>query len=165
MSEPFIGEIRLFGFNFAPKGWAFCDGQILPIIQNTALFSLLGTMYGGNGQTTFALPNLNGRVPIGQGVNFSMGQTGGEESHSLTISELPSHTHQAVGSSDAANSVLPVDSTWALSENQTYNQTANSSMSPSAIASVGGNQPHNNMQPFLVLNFCIAMEGIFPPRD
>ncbi|KPV57334.1 tail collar protein [Paenibacillus sp. A3] len=164
MAEPFLGEIRLFAFNFAPEGWAFCDGQLLPINQNQPLFSLLGTTYGGNGTTTFALPDLRGRVAIHRSADFTQGQTGGEVSHTLTIPELPSHTHQAIGSSDAANSVLPVNSTWALADSLTYNQSGNSQMSPAAISSVGGNQPHNNMQPFLVLNYCIALRGIFPPR-
>ncbi|MCP1308603.1 phage tail protein [Paenibacillus tyrfis] len=164
MAEPFLGEIRLFAFTFAPEGWAFCDGQLLPISQNQALFSLLGTTYGGNGSTTFALPDLRGRVAIHRSADFTQGQTGGEVSHTLTISELPSHTHQAIGSSDAANSVLPVNSTWALADSLTYNQSGNSQLSPAAISSVGGNQPHNNMQPFLVLNYCIALRGIFPPR-
>lgn len=164
MADPFLGEIRLFGFNFAPDGWAFCDGQLLPINQNLALFSLLGTMYGGNGTTHFELPDLRGRVAIHRSNSFTMGQTGGEESNTLTIPELPSHTHQAIGSSDAANSVLPVNRIWALSDNLTYNESGNSQMSSAAISSVGGNQPHNNMQPFLVLNYCIALEGEFPPR-
>ncbi|MDO3679362.1 phage tail protein [Paenibacillus ehimensis] len=164
MADPFLGEIRLFAFNFAPVGWAFCDGQLLSINQNQPLFSLLGTTYGGNGTTNFALPDLRGRVAIHRSASFAMGQTGGEITHTLTIPELPSHTHQAIGSSDAANSVLPDNGTWALADSLTYNQSANSPMSPAAISAVGGNQAHNNMQPFLVLNYCIALVGIFPPR-
>lgn len=164
MADPFLGEIRLFGFNYAPVGWAFCDGQLLPIALNLPLFSLLGTEFGGDGITTFALPDLRGRVSIHRSTNFIIGQNGGEETSLLTVAELPNHTHQAIGSSDPANTVLPVNSVWALSENLSYNQNGNASMSSSAITSVGGNQPHNNMQPFLVLNYCIALAGIFPPH-
>ncbi|MCT1398247.1 tail fiber protein [Paenibacillus sp. p3-SID867] len=163
MADPFLGEIRLFAFNFAPDGWAFCDGQLLPIAQNTALFSLLGTTYGGNGTTHFALPDLRGRVAVHRGTDFPIGENGGEEFHTLSDAELPSHTHQAMGSANPANSVLPVDRTWALSDSLTYHEVTNSFMSPGAIAAAGGNQPHNNMQPYLVLNYCIAIEGIFPP--
>ncbi|MFK7696733.1 phage tail protein [Paenibacillus sp. HJGM_3] len=164
MPDPYIGEIRIFGFNFAPDGWALCDGQLLPISSNTALFSLLGTQYGGNGTTHFALPDLRGRVPIGQGGGFVVGQSGGEPTHTLSVPELPSHSHDAMGSTDGANSALPVNRTWALANNLAYHETVNAPMNPAAIASVGGNQPHNNMQPFLTLNFCIALEGSFPPR-
>jgi len=165
MSEPFIGEIRLFTYNFAPKGWAFCNGQLLPINQNFALFSLLGTTYGGDGTTNFALPDLRGRVALHEGTGFPLGQTGGEATHTLTVSELPSHTHQASGSSDAANTVLPGNSVWAHSDNLVYNQSANLQMSPSAISAVGGGQAHNNMQPYLVLNYCISLQGTFPSQN
>ncbi|MDN9008517.1 phage tail protein [Brevibacillus laterosporus] len=164
MAEPFLGEIRLFGFAFAPVGWAFCDGQLLAINQNQALFSLLGTTYGGNGITTFALPDLRGRVAIHRSDSFPMGLTGGEVTHTLTVAEMPSHTHQALGSISAANTVLPANSVWAATDNLAYNQSANTSMSPAAISSTGDSQPHNNMQPFLVLNYCIALQGIFPSR-
>lgn len=164
MAEPFLGEIRLFGFTFAPEGWAFCDGQLLPINQNQALFALLGTTYGGNGSTTFALPDLRGRVAIHRSVSFPMGLTGGEVTHTLTVDEMPTHTHQALGSISAANTVLPANSVWAVTDNPAYNQSANTSMSPVGISSTGGSQPHNNMQPFLALNYCIALQGIFPPR-
>lgn len=165
MAEPFIGEIRQFPFNYAPKGWAQCNGQLLAINQNQALFSILGTTYGGDGRVTFALPNLQGRVPVhpGQGVQF--GEIGGEEAHTLTINEIPQHTHQAVGGSDAATAA-PSGKTWGTSSSvQPFAAQANTIMSPKAIAPTGGSQPHNNMQPYTVVNFCIALQGIFPSRN
>jgi len=164
MANQYIGEIRLFPYTFAPKGWAFCDGQLLSISQNTALFSLLGYNYGGSG-LFFALPDLRGKVAIHQGTGFPLAQSGGEVTHILTVPEMPSHTHQANGSSDEANTVVASNNVWALSENLTYNQSGNTPMNLSAISSAGGDQPHNNMQPYLVLHYCIALEGIFPPQN
>lgn len=162
MSDPFLGEIRLFAFGFAPDGWAQCNGQLLPIALNTALFSLIGTTYGGNGITHFALPDLQDRVAIHQGPTFARGTSGGEIAHTLTVAELPGHTHQANGSPDEGNTILPNGGLWAVTSSPSYNQTSGAPMSPAAIGSTGGGQPHNNMQPFLTLNYCIALEGIFP---
>jgi microcystin-dependent protein len=165
MAEPFIGEVKIVGFNFAPRGWAFCNGQLLPIAQNQALFSLLGTMYGGNGQTTFALPDLRGRVPIHMGNGFTQGQSGGEENHALTINELPIHTHLPQGDSGSANAGTPVGNTWAAQDAAPYASTANVAMNATTIGTAGGSQPHSNLSPYLTLNFCIALVGIFPSRN
>jgi microcystin-dependent protein len=165
MGEPFLAEIRIVSFNFAPKGWAFCDGQTLPINQNQALFALLGTTYGGNGTTTFALPNLQGRVPFHFGQGFSLGQTGGEATHTLSTSEMPAHNHLAMASSSDADQVSPIANFWAKGAASAYSAAPNSAMSPAALAQVGGSQPHQNMSPFLVLNFVIALQGIFPSRN
>lgn len=184
MSEPFIGQIILVGFNFAPRGYATCDGQLIAIAQNTALFSLLGTMYGGNGQTTFALPDLRGRVPIHAGMGpglslYTQGQAGGEQSHTLISTEIPAHTHSVT----IAPACSTEDATQGSPKNG-YPAVANgsggtpvnaygASASPSSnmagttavSAAAGGNQPHNNLQPYLTLNYCIALEGIFPSRN
>ncbi len=168
MSEPFLAEIKIFSFNFPPKGWAFCNGQILPINQNQALFSILGTTYGGNGQTTFALPNLQGRVPNHVGSGFALGQTGGETAHTLITSELPAHNHVPVGSSTSpGTSADPTGHLWAVAPNSAnqYNANANTSLNSACVVAAGGNQPHENQAPFLVLNFCIALQGIFPSRN
>lgn len=167
MSTPFLGEIKIVSFNFPPKGWALCDGQLLPINQNQALFSLFGTMYGGNGQTTFALPDLRGRSPMHVGSGFLQGQKAGEESHTLTISEMPTHTHQVTATSDGAGSMEPAGLTWAAaSDTSPYSSNApNTTMSPSSISTVGGSQPHNNMGPYIVLNMIVALQGIFPSRN
>jgi len=164
MSTPYLAEIRIFSFNFAPKGWALCNGQILPINQNQALFALLGTTYGGNGQTTFALPNLQGRVPIHMGGGFVLGQIGGENAHTLILSELPAHNHVSVGSSAAPDQGNPTGNLWAAG-NAAYNTTPNTTMNPASITAIGGNQPHENRSPFLTLNFCIALQGIFPSQN
>lgn len=174
MADPFVAEIRIFPFNFAPKGWAFCDGQLLPLSQNTALFSLLGTTYGGNGKSNFALPDLQGRAPMhpGQGPGLSLhdlGETGGSETVSLLESEIPSHTHTLRGSNLNADSPLPTGNTMArnLNNYNPYQQTVNANlipMAPEGLPPAGGDQPHNNMQPYLTLNFCIALQGVFPPR-
>jgi microcystin-dependent protein len=166
MSSPFLGEIRIFSFNFPPKGWAFCDGQLLPINQNAALFSLLGTTYGGNGQTNFALPNLQGSVPFHAGGGLSLGQVGGEINHTLLQSEMPAHTHVVTASSNVADQVTPAGNYWAKGIASAYAGAAgiNGAMAATAIPSAGGSQAHNNMSPYLVLSFCIALQGIYPSR-
>ena len=168
MAEPFLSEIRIMSFDFAPKGWALCNGQLLPINQNQALFSLLGTTYGGNGQTTFALPNLQGRVPIHVGSGHTLGERAGEYAHTLSISGLPQHTHAANATSVAATAGTP-SNTLMLSQAvgaNLYGAAANlQPMAPNATTPLGGSQPHENMQPFLTLNFCIALQGIFPSQN
>ncbi len=166
MSEPFLGEIRLMSFSFPPKGWAQCNGQILPISQNQALFSLLGTTYGGDGQTTFALPDLRGRVPVHfDGTQFFQGQQGGEESHTLQITELPTHTHTVAAGSGAASVASPANAYWADSGKAIYASDVDTTMAPGITPSVGGSQSHANLSPYLALNFCIALQGIFPSRN
>ena len=171
MGEPFMGEIRIMAFDFPPQGWAFCNGQLLPINQNQALFSLLGTMYGGNGQTNFALPNLQGRVPMHVQSNvYNQGTAGGEASHTLTIQELPQHIHTAQGTSDAASSPVPTGNLLATVATTTFGAAyqgggAQVAMAPNALGNAGGSQPHENRQPFTVLNFCIALVGIFPTQN
>jgi len=174
MSEPFIGEIRMVGFNFAPRGWALCNGQLLSIASNNALFSLLGTIYGGDGRTTFALPNLQGRVPMhyGSGAGLSprlIGEAAGQESVSLTEAQLPAHTHKARASSLKGNTNSPVGRVWSKDagvQSATYtSNAADADMAAGAIAPAGGGQPHNNMPPYLAVNFVIALQGIFPARD
>jgi microcystin-dependent protein len=173
MSEPFIGEIRMTGWNFAARGWALCNGQLLPIQQNTALFSLLGTTFGGNGQTTFALPDLRGRVPINQGqgpglTNRTMGENAGSEHVTLNQNQMPAHQHlvkasEAADTANPANAVLGADSRG--TPPTIYNSSPDSTtMNPQMIAPAGGNQPHDNMQPYLCVNFIIALEGIYPSR-
>jgi microcystin-dependent protein len=172
MADPFVAEIRIFPFNFAPKGWAWCDGQLLPLSQNTALFSLLGTTYGGDGKSNFALPDLQGRAPMhpGQGPGLSLhdlGETGGSETVSLLESEIPAHSHALRGSIDDADLTIPAPTrSLAKSAGQNiYSATANlSPMAPESLAPAGGDQPHNNMQPYLTFYFCIALQGVFPPR-
>lgn len=172
MSDPFVAEIRIFGFNFPPKGWAFCDGQLLPISQNTALFSLLGTTYGGNGKSTFGLPDLQGRVPMqpGQGPGLSLydlGQEGGSETVSLLESEIPAHAHALRADTQDPGDNSGPSPTMALGRANIYQSVTGSNLTtlnPAALAPAGGDQPHNNMQPYLTFNFCIAMQGIFPPR-
>jgi microcystin-dependent protein len=173
MADPFVAEIRIFPFNFAPKGWAFCDGQILPLSQNTALFSLLGTTYGGDGKSNFALPDLQGRAPMhpGQGPGLSLhdlGETGGSETVSLLESEIPSHSHSLMASSSTGTKPNPVGNAPSRVTGATpYLAPAGAPLvnfSDNALAPAGGDQPHNNMQPYLTFNFCIALQGVFPPR-
>lgn len=174
MAEPFLSEIRLFSFNFPPKGWAFCNGQLLPINQNQALFALLGTTYGGNGQTTFALPDLRGRVPVHSGNGVLLGERGGAEAHTLSISELAAHSHGVSASSEIAdrretvsNGGLTTPNYWAVTATSTYHKSRGSSVGlhPDIITATGGSQPHNNMQPYLTLNYCISLQGIFPSQN
>jgi microcystin-dependent protein len=164
MSTPFLAEIKIVSFNFAPKGWAQCNGQLLPINQNQALFSLLGTTFGGNGQTTFALPNLQGRAPVYVGPGFSLGQSGGQEAHTVIMSEMPAHVHPISASTAAPDAGSMANNSWAAISGA-YDATANTAMNPASISNQGGSQPHNNMQPFLVLNFVIALQGIFPSQN
>jgi microcystin-dependent protein len=175
MADPFVAEIRMMPFNFAPKGWAFCDGQILPLSQNTALFSLLGTTYGGDGKSNFALPNLQGRLPMhpGQGPGLSLhdlGEMGGTESVTLLESEIPSHSHNVMASSTAANSNDPGPTNVLARPGALPSFAAPSAgpvkqLAPETLAIAGGDQPHNNMMPYLTVNFCIALQGVFPPRS
>lgn len=165
MAEPFLSEIRLMSFGFAPKGWATCDGQLLPINQNQALFSLLGTTFGGDGRVNFALPNLQGRAPIHVGNGHTLGERGGEQAHTLSIGEIPTHIHVVNASpvADNTNTVVPTGNFLASPLSQTYTGGgALGALDPSTIANVGGSQAHQNMQPFLTINFCIALQGIFP---
>lgn len=170
MADPFVAEIRIFPCNFAPKGWAWCDGQLLPLSQNTALFSLLGTTYGGNGMSNFALPDLQGRAPMhpGQGPGLSLhdlGESGGFETVFLLESEMPSHAHALSGSSETADSQRPASGSLGVG-NSIYHSPAGNlgAMSMAALQPAGGDQPHNNMQPYLTFYFCIALQGVFPPR-
>jgi microcystin-dependent protein len=168
MSEPFLGEIMIVAFNFAPKGWALCNGQLLPINQNQALFSILGTTYGGNGQTTFALPNFQARVPIHVGQGHTLGESGGQASVTLTGAELPPHTHAVNCSAAPATSQDPGGNVWAAESTgqfSLYRKTPDSTLAASAIGLTGGSQAHENLQPFLGLTFVIALQGIFPSQN
>lgn len=163
MAEPFLSEIRIFSFEFAPKGWALCNGQLLPINQNQALFSLLGTTFGGDGRVNFALPDLRTRTPIHVGSGHTLGERGGEQAHTLSISELPTHTHVVSGSANPGTTNRPNNTVLATNSSNTYANGSNLvAMKPQSSANTGGSQAHLNMQPFLTLNFCIALQGIFP---
>jgi microcystin-dependent protein len=172
VADPFVAEIRIFPFNFAPRGWAWCDGQLLPLSQNTALFSLLGTTYGGNGKSNFALPDLQGRVPMhpGQGPGLSLhdlGETGGSETVTLLESEIPSHGHSAMGQNSIANRNDAAGALMArpFGGGLMYGSASGlAPMAPETLTPAGGDQPHNNMQPYLTFYFCIALQGVFPPR-
>jgi microcystin-dependent protein len=172
VASPFVAEIRMFSGNFAPTGWATCNGQLLPIAQNTALFSILGTTYGGDGKTNFALPNLQGMSPMGQGDGAglapnTLGQTGGAATVTLATSQIPAHTHRAMGVAHAGSSPEPSGGTWAKQRRDLYTSAASppTAMNAGALASEGGGQPHNNLPPYLVVNFIIALQGVFPPRS
>lgn len=172
MSTPYLSEIRLFSFNFAPKGWSLCNGQLLPINQNQALFALLGTTYGGDGRTTFALPNLQGRVAMHQGSGHTLGERGGEELHTLTASELPAHVHIPNGDAKAGDAntfrpqnALPANAAPTLVYSNGGAGFQGVTMNPAMVTTVGGSQAHENRQPFLTLSYCIALQGVFPSRN
>jgi microcystin-dependent protein len=172
VSEPFVGEIRMFGFNFPPQGWAFCDGQLLSISQNAALFSLLGTTYGGDGESNFALPDLRSRVPVSQGQgeglsSYAEGQAGGTETVTLGPAQMPAHTHAVSASSSPAASERPAGRVLARSPDHSYipEPDTDTVMNAKMIGETGNSQPHDNIQPYLALNFCIALQGVFPARE
>lgn len=165
MGTPYLGEIRMFAFQFPPRGWALCNGQFLPINQNQALFSILATMYGGNGVTTFALPDLRGRTPISFSAAHAQGERGGEEAHTLSLNEMPAHTHIVQAGNSAANSASPAGNFFAQNSGGYATNPPNATMAPETITNSGGSQPHQNMAPYLVISFCIALQGIFPSRN
>jgi microcystin-dependent protein len=165
MAEPFLSELRLFSFNYPPKGWAFCNGQLMPINQNQALFALLGTTYGGNGQTNFALPNLQGRVPIHEGDGHTLGEAAGQSSVTITQQTMPQHIHFEQASSANGESPIPTGNVLAASNNTYTGAASLTTLAPASVSNVGGSQPHNNMMPYLVLNWCIALQGIFPSQN
>lgn len=166
MSTPFLGEIKIVAFNFPPKGWAGCNGQLLPINQNQALFSILGTTYGGDGRVNFALPDFRGRIPQHYGQGFTLGQALGEEFHTVTQSEMPAHNHFLQANSNAADKAVPPNNFLANVSTKVYGAVANlTTLNPSSVTNTGGSQPHENRQPFLVLNFIIALQGIFPSQN
>lgn len=163
---PYLSELKIFSFNFAPRGWTLCNGQLLPINQNQALFALLGTTFGGNGQTTFGLPNLQGRVPMHMGNGFTIGEVGGETAHTVNISELPAHNHLIRASGNSPNANIITNNFFASNTGfSPYANTANEAMDPSTVSQIGGSQPHENMSPYLVLNIGIALQGIFPSHN
>lgn len=165
MSEPFLGEIKVISWNFPPKGWALCNGQLLPINQNQALFSILGTTYGGDGRTNFALPNLQGRVPIAVGNGVALGERGGETAHTLTINELSAHTHAPVGATVAPDQPTPAGFLWAQNTGAYGAGNPSLGMANGLISNMGGSQAHENLSPYLALNFVIALQGIFPSQN
>jgi microcystin-dependent protein len=163
--DPFLGEIKIVGFDFAPQGWAFCDGQALQINQNSALYSLLGNTYGGDGITTFALPNLQGCLPLEAGNGFTLGNKGGEAAHALTTNEIPAHTHSVSASNADPNASAPTGNVWAKSSAAYQTGAGNASLNQAAVGNAGSGQAHPNLQPYLVLNFVIATVGIYPTRS
>jgi microcystin-dependent protein len=165
MAEPFLGQISMVGFNFAPRGWAFCNGQILPVNQNQSLFSLLGSTYGGDGRTSFALPDLRGRAPMHRSDGHPRGQKGGAEFVALSTNEMPQHTHSVNASSDSANAPTPNGNAFAEPSPNIYSDPANLVNMNSGVVTNTGGGGHNNMQPFLAINFIIALQGLFPPRN
>jgi microcystin-dependent protein len=167
MAEPFLSEIRVFSFNFAPKGWALCNGQLLPINQNQALFALLGTTYGGNGQTNFALPNLQGKAAIHVGAGHTQGEAAGSTAVTLSQTQMPTHTHFVTGSALDGNTPVPTTHLLAGTQAKVYTDTLTNltTLHPISVTSVGGSQPHDNMMPYTVLNYCIALQGIFPSQN
>ena len=168
MAQPYVGEIRMFAGNFAPAGWMFCEGQLLPISENETLFQLIGTTYGGDGESTFALPDLRGRIPIHQGNGFILAETGGVETVTLTVSQIPAHTHAALCTNDTGTTAVPqgaVPASLPDVNSLSYGTDApNTTLSPVTISSVGGSQPHNNFQPYLCVDFIISLFGIFPSQ-
>lgn len=163
MAQPYVGEIRMFAGNFAPAGWQFCEGQLLPISENETLFQLIGTTYGGDGQNTFALPDLRGRIPIHQGNGFVLSETGGAEEITLMVNQIPSHAHPALATTNAGTSAEPQGKVWANSPGaRQYSATQAGSMAPQSMGAVGGSQPHTNLQPYLCVDFIISLFGIFP---
>jgi microcystin-dependent protein len=165
MGTPFLAEVKIFSFGFPPKGWALCNGQLLPINQNQALFSLLGTTYGGDGRVTFGLPNLQGRVPVHVGDGINLGDRAGEQAHTIIASEMAAHTHAPLGSTTFPPTAGTIaGNLWTANAADPFAGSPNTAMNSSCISSVGGNQPHENMSPYLTLNFCIALQGIFPSR-
>jgi microcystin-dependent protein len=165
MSEPFLSEIKIMSFNFPPKGWALCNGQLLPINQNQPLFALLGTTYGGNGQTNFALPNLRGRVPIHEGSGHTLGEAAGSTSVTINQQTMPTHLHAGQGTSTTGTLNVTTGNLLGVSQAPIYGQPQSlTTINPASVTSIGGSQPHNNMMPYLVLNFCIALQGIFPSQ-
>ncbi|SRR5258708_34446151 len=166
MATPFLGEMKIMSFAFAPKGWAQCNGQLMPIAQNQALFSLLGTTYGGDGRVNFALPDLRSRVPNHMGQGLALGERGGEENHTIVISEMPAHNHMPQGNSAVPNTGAATGAFWCNISNNPYTSTApDTTLSPAAVTNTGGSQAHTNIQPYLTLNICIALQGIFPSQN
>jgi microcystin-dependent protein len=166
MADPFLSEIRIMSFNFPPKSWALCNGQLLPINQNQALFSLLGTTYGGNGQTNFALPDLRGRAPMHEGANHTLGERAGEQAHTVLSAEMPAHNHAMNGSTTASGGTdNPTNNFLGSASNLYHTPASPTSMNPQTVGNRGGTQPHDNMMPYLTLSFCIALQGIFPSRN
>ena len=164
MAQPYVGEIRMFAGNFAPAGWMFCEGQLLPISENQTLFQLIGTTYGGDGQSTFALPDLRGRLPLHQGNGFTLAETGGAEEITLTVNQIPAHTHPLLASTDAVTTPNPASNVLGTTATVTpfFASTPNLALSPQSISSIGGSQPHTNFQPYLCVDFIISLFGIFP---